>query len=184
MKLIVGLGNPGKEYEGTRHNIGFMVLDKYALKKGLNFNRSKFNADYVEFLNKNDKIILLKPMEYINLSGQSISKIVKFFKVEYDDILIIHDDLDIKLGKYKLKLGGNDGGHNGIKSIISNLGNNNIKRLKIGIDNDREQETKDYVLGKLKGEEKKEINEIIEKSCNIIDDFIELDFLQVMNKYN
>lgn len=184
MKLIVGLGNPGKEYEKTRHNIGFMILDNYLSKKNITINKTKFNGNYAECNINNEKVIILKPMEYINFSGNVISKIIKFYKIDIEDILIIHDDLDIKVGEYKLKPKGNDGGHNGIKSIIQNITTNKIKRMKIGIGNDKKIETKNYVLSKFNEEELKEINKIIEISEKIIDDFIKLDFDLVMNKYN
>ena len=118
MKLIVGLGNPGKEYENTRHNIGFMILDNY-LKDAVWTNKYK---GLVTTLNiNNDKVIFLKPVTYMNLSGESVREIVNFYKINIEDILIIHDDLDLSLGKIRIKKNSSDGGHNGIKSIINNL---------------------------------------------------------------
>jgi len=184
MKLIVGLGNPGKEYEGTRHNIGFMVLDYFANSNNIKFDKKKFNGEYVETVIAGEKVILFKPMEYINLSGQAISKIINFYKIDIDDVFIIHDDLDIELGKYKLKPKGNDGGHNGIKSIISNISSNDFKRLKIGIGNNKLIDTKDYVLNKFNSEESEKILPNIKIATNIINDFIKMDFNLLMNKYN
>lgn len=184
MKLIVGLGNPGKEYKNTRHNVGFMVLDQFALKHKFLFNKKKFNAAYAQININEEKILLVKPLQYMNLSGVSIAKIVNFFKIDYDDILIIHDDLDISLGKYKLKTGGNDGGNNGVKSIISCLQSNELKRLKMGIGKEKEYSSKDYVLGSFNEEEQKVITEMVSIATEIVEDFADMDFKLLMNKYN
>lgn len=184
MKLIVGLGNPGKEYENTRHNIGFSILDNYIQKNNIELNKKKFNSIYAECFIENEKVILLKPMEYINCSGEAVKKIVKFYKINIEDILIIYDDLDIEIGKFKLKPKGTDAGHNGIKSIINNLKTNEIKRMKIGIGKDNSIDGKEYVLSKFKTNEIKKLEKIKKMSEKIIEDFIKLDFLLVMNKYN
>lgn len=184
MFLIVGLGNPGKEYENTRHNVGFMVLDKFAHINNLDFNRNKFNGLYAEGLINNQKTILLKPQSYMNLSGEVVKKFVDFYKIPIENILIIHDDLDIELGKYKLKTNSSSGGHNGLKNIELHLSTKDYKRLKIGISNNKNYDTKDYVLGKFSIEEKELLNKVIDISQNIINDLYQHDFNQVMNKYN
>lgn len=184
MKLIVGLGNPGKEYEGTKHNMGFMAIDKYAASKNIEINKSKFNGLYTEFNNNGEKIILLKPQMYINLSGDVIKKYVDFYKIDINDILIISDDLDLEIGKIKLKYKGGSGGHNGLKNIEANLKSNEYKRIKIGISNNKQIDTKDYVLGKFSPENKKIIDEIISKIPQILDDYLVLKFDNLMNKYN
>lgn len=184
MKLIVGLGNPGKEYENTRHNIGFMVLDDYANKKNLTFTKSKDGGLYIKTCIENEEVILLKPQKYINLSGEVVIKFVKYYKINIDDILIINDDLDIELGKYKLKYKGSSGGHNGLKNIELHLGTQQYKRLKIGISNNKLIETKDYVLGKFSKDELNLLNNIIIKSEDIINDFFKINFDLLMTKYN
>ncbi len=184
MKLIVGLGNPGKEYENTRHNMGFMVIDKFAYDKRVVFNKEKFGGVYTEFSYNNEKIILLKPMKYINLSGEVVSSYVSYFKIKISDILIISDDLDMPLGKIKLKTNSSSGGHNGLKNIEQHLGTKEYKRLKLGISNNKEIDTKDYVLGKFSKSDSNLLNEIILKSNDIINDYLELDFNSLMNKYN
>lgn len=184
MKLIVGLGNPGKEYEQTRHNMGFWTLDKYASDHQLNFNKEKFGGIYTEILINNEKIILLKPMKYINLSGEVVKKYVDYFKISIEDIFIISDDLDLQVGKYKLKQKGGSGGHNGLKNIELHLSTNEYKRLKIGISNDKSIDTKDYVIGKMSKETKKQLEEVIEKVQPIIEEFSNLSFNNLMNKYN
>lgn len=184
MKLIVGLGNPGKEYERTRHNIGFMVIDNYANKKNILMNKIKFNGVYGEIKEKNEKIILLKPQLYINLSGDVIKKYIDFFKIKIEDILIINDDLDLEFGKYKLKENGSSAGHNGLKNIEINLQTSAYKRLKIGISNNKTISTKDYVLGNINEDEIKQIKPVIDLTFDIINDFIENSFELLMNKYN
>lgn len=184
MKLIVGLGNPGKEYELTRHNMGFWALNKYALNHQLDFNKEKFNGIYTETMIGNQKVVFLKPMKYINLSGEVIKKYVDYFKIKIDDLLIISDDLDLNIGKYKLKSQGGSGGHNGLKNIELHLGTNKYKRLKIGISNNKLIDTKDYVIGRMSNYTKNELTKVIEEIQPIIDDFVNLSFDNLMNKYN
>lgn len=184
MKLIVGLGNPGKTYEKTRHNIGFIVIDSYVKKLNLSFFNSKFDGLYIKTNINGENVIFLKPQKFINLSGEVIIKFMNFFKILQEDILIINDDLDIECGKYKLKYKGSSGGHNGLKNIEMLLGNNIYKRLKIGISNNKLIETKDYVLGKISEDEEKKLNEVINQAHNIIDDYLIMDFNKLMNKYN
>lgn len=184
MRLIVGLGNPGKEYETTRHNIGFMVLDNYFKYKNLKFSDSKYNGIYTKTIIDGEDVIFLKPQSYMNLSGEVIIKFINFYKIPIDNIFIIHDDLDIECGKYKLRYKGSSGGHNGLKNIEQNIGTQNYKRLRIGISNNKLIDTKDYVLGKISKEEKEKIDEVIDKSVSIIDDYLKMEFDNLMNKYN
>ena len=183
MKLIVGLGNPGKEYENTRHNIGFMSVDKIIHENNLT-EKEKFNGKYYEYNINNEKIIILKPQNYINLSGQVINKFVNYFKIDTNDILIIHDDLDLPVGKIKLRMSGGSGGHNGLKDIENCLKTKNYKRVKVGISNNKNIDTKDYVLGRFNSEDKKIIDNSINTISNIINDFPYLTFENLMNKYN
>ncbi len=184
MKLIVGLGNPGLEYSKTRHNVGFMVLDNYCKKNNLYFDNNKFRGLYVQTIINDEKVILLKPQKYMNLSGEVVKDFVHYFKVDINDILIINDDLDLSLGKYKLKANVSSGGHNGLKNIGNQLGTFEFKRFKIGISNNKNLDTKDYVLGKFNSDEMNILNNIIEISEKIINDFILLKFDLLMTKYN
>lgn len=181
MKLIIGLGNPGKEYENTRHNIGFMILDNY-LKKGT--WQKKYNALYTTEIINNEKVIFIKPETYMNLSGNSVIEFVNFYKIESKDILVIHDDLDLPFGKIRIKVNSSAGGHNGIKSIIERLGNNNFARLKIGISHNTNGDTKDYVLGKFNKEQLEELDKLYPLTNKVIDSFIKYDINKVMNDYN
>lgn len=184
MKLIVGLGNPGKEYENTRHNAGFKFIDEYAKSKGLTFNQNKFKGLYTTFINNGEKIILLKPQKYMNLSGEVVRDFVNFFKINIEDILIICDDLDTPLGKIKIKYKGSSGGHNGLKNIEQNLNTNEYKRIKIGISNDKNQDRINYVIGKMPKEDLEKLNEVISHSPKILNDYLTLKFDNLMNKYN
>ena len=184
MKLIVGLGNPGKEYLKTRHNVGFMCVDKLAEYFNVNFDSTKFNGSYVQFKYKGEKIILLKPGKYMNLSGEVIRDFFNFLKINIEDIIIICDDLDTKIGTRRLRYKGSSGGHNGLKNIEMHLSTNEYKRIKIGISNNKNIDTKDYVLGKFTSDELKLINSIIETMPDLIEDYLKLPFDNVMNKYN
>lgn len=185
MKLIVGLGNPGKEYQNTRHNIGFSLLDCYVEYKKLDkVWTKKFDGLYMNTNINNHKVILLKPQTYMNLSGNSVKKVADYFNVATEDILIISDDLDLTLGNYKLKMKGSCGGHNGLRDIENKLGTTEYKRLKIGISNNKELDTKDYVLGKLSKSDQQVLDNLYKELCLVIDDYFEMDFTELMNKYN
>ena len=184
MKLIVGLGNPGKQYENTRHNIGFIFIDSFANSLGIQISKEKYNGLYAEAIINGEKIILLKPLSYMNLSGEVIIKFVNFFKINIEDILIINDDLDMDFGRIRLKSNGSSGGHNGLKNIELHLGTQNFKRLKFGIAKNKLIDTKDYVLGNFNKEEKEIIENSKENINNILKDFIILTFENLMNKYN
>lgn len=184
MKLIVGLGNPGKEYENTRHNMGFFYLDYYVKSKNITIDKKKFDGMYGETIIDGEKIIFLKPQKYMNLSGEVIRKYTDYFNIDTKDILVICDDLDTTIGKYRLRARGSSGGHNGLKNIELMLQTQDYARLKIGISHDREIDTKDYVLGKLDKQTIELLKENIKIICDIIDDFYKLDMEKLMAKYN
>lgn len=181
MKLIVGLGNPGKEYEKTRHNVGFLVLDAYL--SSTNWQK-KFDG-LIQLQNiGGEKVLFLKPTTYMNLSGNSVLKAMQYYDLSIDDILIIQDDMDLEVGKYKLKKDSSAGGHNGIKSIISSLGTNAFSRLKIGISHDKNGNTIDYVLGKFSKIEFASLESQFSIFQEIIASFILDGIEKTMNKYN
>ena len=184
MKLIVGLGNPGKEYEDTRHNIGYMVVDNFVKANNLGTFTEKFNGLILKTTYNDEQLIIVKPLSYMNLSGDVVRKVSDYYKIDINDILVIHDDLDMPVGKIKLKVGGSSGGHNGIKDITNKLGNENYKHLKIGIANDKNIDTKDYVLGKFKDNDKKEIMFAVYYANDILKDYFKYDFNDLMSKYN
>lgn len=184
MKLIVGLGNPGKEYQNSRHNVGFMVIDYLAKNLEVSLDSKKSDGLYTQISIDGEKVILLKPQRYINLSGEVISEFIKYFKIDISDILVINDDLDLQIGSYKLKNQGSSGGHNGLKNIELHIGTTEYKRLKIGISNNKNVDTKDYVLGSFSKDDKAVIDTVSEKAKDIIVDFVKMDFMSLMNKYN
>ena len=184
MKLIVGLGNPGKEYENTRHNAGFRFIDEYARKKNIEINKEKFKGLYATFTKNNEKIVLLKPQKYMNLSGEVVKSFMDFYKIDKEDILIIVDDLDTELGHLKLKYKGSSGGHNGLKNIEENIKSREYKRVKIGISNNKNKDKINYVIGKVSKEELNIMNKVNSYAEELIDDYLTMNFDNVMNKYN
>ncbi len=181
MKLIVGLGNPGKEYANTRHNIGFMVLDAYLGEVKWS---SKFNGLYYQTTVGGEKYIFLKPQSYMNLSGGVVKKYADYFKITFEDILIIQDDLDLELGKLRIKINSSSGGHNGIKDIIACLKTDAFARIKIGVSNNKNMDTKDYVLGAFSKNDLDLIRQNFSTINKIIESFNYKDINLLMNKYN
>ena len=184
MKLIVGLGNYGKEYQNTRHNIGFMALDYYAKKNNLSIDKKKFKGLYTETSINNEKVLLVKPQTYMNLSGECMRDFILYFHIDIKDILVIYDDMDLDVGVLRLREKGSAGGHNGMKNIIQNIKSSEFKRVRVGISKDVNRNTIDYVLGKFNEEDKKIIDEKMETISCIIEDFVKYDFNKVMSKYN
>ena len=181
MKLIAGLGNIGDKYCFTRHNTGFMVLDKWALDEGFSFKEDK---KLKSFIAKKGDIIFVKPTTFMNLSGEAVRAVMDYYKIDVKDVLIIYDDISLDLGKIRFRANGSDGGHNGIKSIINNLHTQQIPRLKIGIAHDRKMDTKDYVLGHFNSNDLAHFKEMVPTYINIIEDFISNDISYCMQKYN
>lgn len=184
MKLIVGLGNPGKEYINTRHNIGFMLIDYLVDKLSIDSCKNKFNAVIYDYNYNGERILLVKPQSYMNLSGGVVKKIVDFYKIDLNDILIIHDDLDMDFSRIKFVYDSSSGGHNGIKDIEKNLSSKKYCRLKIGISNNKSVDTKDYVLGSFNNEELNVIKKRFNDMDDLIVDFCNMDYNMLMNKYN
>ncbi len=184
MRLVVGLGNPGKEYENTRHNLGFMFLDFISSKYNLDFKECKFNAYEAEAIIENEKVLFIKPQLFINLSGQVVLKYMKYYNIKMSDLLVIHDDLAMVLGKIKIVYDSRDGGHNGIKNINSLLESKEYLRMKIGIQNNSLNSAIDQVLGKFTKEEKETIDNSFKMVENIVSDFITMDGGRIKDKYN
>lgn len=186
MKLIVGLGNPGGEYKKTRHNIGFIFLNSFLSKEGLSLDKKKFKGHYNEYISsKGNKAILLEPQTYMNLSGDSIVDFVKYYKIDVEDVLVIHDDLDLEVGKIRIRAKGSSGGHNGIKSVIARLNGENFKRIRIGIGKDSNIPVIDYVLSKFNEEEMKILESKMDIVNKVIEDFVDgVDFHTIESKYN
>lgn len=186
MKFFVGLGNPGKKYEGTRHNIGFMVIDRLAEKLSIQMDKHQFNADYGMSIIGNEKVILFKPQTYMNLSGEAVRPFLDYYKIDRDDMLVIYDDLDLPLGKLRLRQKGSAGGHNGVKSIIDHVGSGEFKRIRFGIGRPTDSRIPivDYVLSSFGSEERVIVEEAVEKAALACEKWITTPFLEVMNEFN
>jgi PTH1 family peptidyl-tRNA hydrolase len=186
ISLIVGLGNPGLQYEGTRHNIGFDVLDRYVQKQGLEWSKHKaWNALW----SKSSGVYLLKPQTFMNLSGVTTQQVCQYFKIPVQQMMVVYDDVDLGIGNYKLKAQGSAAGHNGIKSIIERHSSDQFARLKIGIAGVEQGRPKgermaDYVLGKWREEEKLELERLMPKFLEILKESSCNDFEALMNLYN
>lgn len=184
IKLVVGLGNPGKEYNNTRHNMGFSVIDEIAKKLEVYKYKERDGALYFDTFIDMARVIFLKPQKYINLSGDVIIKFKNYLDIDINDILIISDDLDLPVGAIKLKEKGSSGGHNGLKNIEENLGTKEYKRIKIGISNNKNIDTKDYVLSKISKEDKKVLDKVVDNVSNIVLESFHTPFNELMSKYN
>ena len=183
MYLIVGLGNPGKEYENTRHNIGFEAVDYLANKYNIDINRTKFKGVYGEGVICGKKVIILKPTTYMNLSGESIREVVNFYKLDSEEIILVYDDISLPVGKMRIRLKGSAGGHNGIKSTISNLGSDVFPRIKVGV-GQPEHNLVSHVLGKFSKEENDILSKTIPAACEAVEEIIKNDIKEAMNKFN
>lgn len=183
MFLIVGLGNPGKEYKNTRHNIGFDAIDVIAKKYKIEVNRIKFKGVYSETFIGGEKVILLKPSTYMNLSGESIRAVMDFYKINKEDVLVIYDDISLEVGRLRIRDKGSAGGHNGIKSIISNMGTEEFARIKIGVGQPKGDLVK-YVLGNFAKEERQMLHEVLDLVVSATEVIIKEDVKEAMNKYN
>lgn len=185
MKIIVGLGNPGKQYESTRHNIGFHVIDELSSRLNIPLTQSKFNGMYGISHVGTEKVMLLKPLTYMNLSGECIVPMMDYFEVADEEIVVIYDDLDLQVGKLRLRQKGSAGGHNGIKSIIQHLGTQEFNRIRIGVDRPKNgMKVSDYVLSRFTEDEKSDIEHAVKKSADACEDWLTKSFLEVMNTYN
>lgn len=183
MFLIVGLGNPGKEYDGTRHNIGFETIDYLSKKYNIDVNRTKFKGTFGEGFINNKKVVLLKPSTYMNLSGESIREAINFYKLENEEVLVIYDDISLEVGKIRIREKGSAGGHNGIKSIISNMSTDVFPRIKIGVGQPK-GDLVSHVLGKFSQEEINDLNEVIEVSSEAVEIIVKDGTKEAMNKLN
>ena len=186
MKLIIGLGNPGKEYENTRHNAGFMAVDAFAKKHDITFSlEPKMKGMLAQVNLGGNKAILLKPMTYMNLSGEAVSLVMNFYKIPVEDILVVSDDLDSRLGRIRLRAKGSAGGHNGHKNIQMHIHTEEYKRIKIGIDRSDVIPVIDWVLKKFDSSELSTMNSAAEIAANAIEDFIlGEEFVKISSKYS
>lgn len=185
MKLIIGLGNPGKEYKNTRHNLGFFIVDEILNELNLKIDNKKFNGEFTTFKHNGEKVLIGKPSTYMNNSGNFVQQVKNYFNVDPEDILIIHDDKDIEAGKYKISHQGSSAGQNGVKDIIEKLSTKEFNRLRAGVGFPlKNEDTANYVLSNFNKEQKVKIKLILKDYINIAFDFISLSITELENKYN
>jgi len=188
MKLIIGLGNPGKKYESTWHNLGFLIIDQLLISHDLGkLKRSwRFKAELLKAEFYGEGVIFVKPQTFMNNSGQVVAAIAKFYKITPQDIIVIHDDLDLPLGKIRISHDSSAGGHNGVKSIIEKLGSQNFIQLKIGIRSEllEQMDSADYVLMRWQKNESKTVLGQIKKAAEATTDIINLGLKKAMNRWN
>lgn len=185
MKVIVGLGNPGRRYANTRHNVGFWVIDCLSDQWRIPVKKEKWKAEVGEGQINGENVLLVKPQTYMNRSGESVQEICRFFQLDLDHLLVIYDDLDLPVGRIRLRAKGSSGGHNGMKSIFAHLKTEKIKRIKIGIGHpEGNADIADYVLSPFPKQELPFIEEAVERSAQAVEDWLRFDFQHAMNQYN
>jgi PTH1 family peptidyl-tRNA hydrolase len=185
MFLVVGLGNPGRQYQGNRHNVGFRVVDQLAARAGASSPREKYGAELLEIALGGERVILCKPMEFMNVSGQAVRQVAGFHKIPAAQIVVVHDELDVPFGRLKLGAGGGAGGHNGIRSVISDLGTPDFARVRVGVDRPPPSwQGADYVLANFTGAEQNQLPEIIDTACDAVEDIVTRGLPAAMNKFN
>ncbi|HBH3577210.1 TPA: aminoacyl-tRNA hydrolase [Clostridioides difficile] len=185
MYVVVGLGNPGKKYEKTRHNVGFDVIDILAKEYNISVTKIKHKALIGEGRVGTEKVLLVKPQTYMNLSGETLIEIYKYYKVDLSNIVVVYDDIDLEVGKIRIRKKGSGGTHNGMKSITKCLGSNDFPRVRVGVSKPEVgQDLADFVLSRFRKEESDNINEALEKAAYAIDSIIRENIDMSMNKYN
>ncbi len=190
MKLIAGLGNPGMKYARNRHNVGFMVLSHLArsehLRSGerVDFNRQRFNAQLTEIKIEHERVLLVKPQTYMNLSGNAVGKLAAFYRLQRTDVMVVYDDLDLPLGKIRLRANGSSGGHHGMESIINHLGGNDIPRLRIGIGRPDPNQDVGHVLGNFSEDEQSILDDVLQRAENALRVWVKDGIVKAMNGFN
>ncbi|NLW24190.1 MAG: aminoacyl-tRNA hydrolase [Clostridia bacterium] len=185
MYLIIGLGNPGRKYDNTRHNVGFAVIDKISEKLNIQVDKKQAQSLVQSSFWRGKKVLLVKPQTYMNLSGQAALELINFYHDQIEDLLVIHDDLDLPVGQLRFKREGGSGGHNGLKSIIKCLNSQDFNRLKIGIGRPPEYiDVVDYVLTSFTKEEEKILSQTIRRAVDGIEEWLENGIDSAMNLYN
>lgn len=182
-KLIVGLGNPGPEYELNRHNIGWLILDNHSEIRSKIW-KNKFKGEYTDFSTSAGKVYALKPQTFMNLSGESVQPLMAFFKIDPSEILVVHDELDIPFGQINLKKGGGLAGHNGLKSIAKCLGTQDFYRMRVGIGRPPRGSVSSWVLSNFPTEQDTELGIVLDKSCEALDSLFKDGFKKASNQFN
>ncbi len=184
MYVIAGLGNPGKKYENTRHNMGFLVLDEFAARHGINASKIKHKALVGDGIVSGEKVLLVKPQTYMNLSGESIREVMSYYGVPFENLIVIYDDLDLETGALRIRKKGSSGSHNGMKSVIYQLQTDEFPRVRIGIGSPGGLDRKDFVTGSVSKSEAKVLAETIKKAAEAIDCILDRGIDIAMNRFN
>ena len=184
MKVVVGLGNPGVDYDGTRHNIGFDVLDKIAKTDGDGKYALKFHGAVCQVVKAEQKILLVKPMTFMNLSGSCVSEILGFYRVEFTDLIVLCDDVNLPLGKIRIRAEGGHGGHNGLRDIQNKLGSTNYPRVRLGVGGPSEANLSGYVLGKFRPHEMTETKMMVDDAVDAVWSWVKDGIHVCMNRFN
>ena len=185
MRLIAGLGNPGNRYSLCRHNMGFLVLEALAQRENININRNTFDSCFGKGVISGVPVVVAKPQTFMNLSGISVGKLAHFFKVDIEDVIVIHDDLDLPFNEIRVKAGGGDGGHKGLSSVIDHLGGSEFVRVRLGIGKPVQKEMiEKYVLERFSEEEVKEMPHITARACDAVVEVLSSGPQVAMNKFN
>ena len=185
MKLVVGLGNPGKKYNGTRHNVGYELIGQFGANYDTGRPKSKFNAELVETTIKNEKTVLACPLTFMNLSGQTVVEAVNFYKLQLDDVLIVCDDFNLDVGRLRFRPGGSSGGQNGLEDIIRRLGSREFARLRIGVGKPPPGwNVSNYVLGRFDTTDRETITQSIDRAVNAVEHWVEFGIQSAMNQFN
>ena len=184
MYIVVGLGNPGRRFANTRHNLGFITIDQLAKKLGISVTRSRFQALIGEGMIGGEKVLLAKPQTYMNLSGQSVNQIVSYFKVPMDHLILIYDDMDLPVGTLRIRKQGSAGTHKGMQSVIYSLQKDDFPRMRIGIGSHGDQEVKSYVTGGFTREEVAPLEDAVTRAVEAVILTVEEGIEPAMNRYN
>jgi peptidyl-tRNA hydrolase, PTH1 family len=184
MKIIVGLGNPGPEYKNTRHNIGYMVLEELASRYPVERQEGKFDALIAHIRVKGEKVLLVKPLTYMNLSGQAVQPLVHWHKLELQDLMVVYDDMDLPLGAMRLRASGGSGGHKGIKSIMERLATPDFARARLGIGRPEDRAAVDWVLGRFSAGEKEQLEQVVKQAADALEKWIHKGLSEAMNTHN
>ena len=185
MYLVVGLGNPGRQYQGNRHNVGFRIVDQLAARAGASSPREKYGAELFEIMLGGERVLLCKPMEFMNVSGQAVRHVAGFHKIPAARTIVVHDELDVPFGRLKLAAGGGAGGHNGVRSVIADLGTPDFPRVRVGIDRPPPAwKGADYVLANFTGAEQKQLPEVIDLAADAVEEIVTRGLPAAMNKFN
>lgn len=184
MKVVIGLGNPGKKYHGTRHNVGYRVVEELAARHGVQKEESRFDAILGHLVIEQEKVIIAKPLTYMNLSGKSVQPLIRWYKLDLNDIIVVCDDMDLNPGIIRLKPKGGTGGHRGLASISEWLGGRDFARLRVGVGHPVSEDVVNWVLGRFNAEEEELLAAAVQKAADALEVWIKTGINEAMNKYN